>query len=172
MYLPMSHLPASQGSVWKPGKTHRPQDGPQQGRARPPKPQEAAEDPRLRAVDKHREWGLTGAAMEGRGTAESLERPHLRWKGALHQSEVSGPARYLCREGSSARWGGGRGRGPRAPLHMPPGSRRAPTGHIGPQGHLVVVDNPSRSRAPEVGPKVVVVHLGGAESALEARTQV
>lgn len=55
---------------------------------------------------------------------------------------------------------------------MLPGSRRAPTSHIGPQGHLVVVDNPSRSRAPEVGPKAVVVHLGGAESALEARTQV
>lgn len=63
------------------------------------------------------------------------------------------------------RWG----RGP--PVHAAR-SRRAPTGHIGPQGHLVVVDNPSRSRAPEVGPKVVVVHLGGAESALEARTQV
>ena len=115
VYLTMSHLPASLGSVWKPGKTHRPQDGPQQGRARPPKPQEAAEDPRFRAVDKRREWGLTGAAMEGRGTAMSLERPHLRWKRALHQSEVSGPARYLCRErearlAGAADAGGARGR--------------------------------------------------------------
>lgn len=115
VYLPMSHLPASQGSVWKPGKTHRPQDGPQRGRARPLKPQEAAEDPRLRAADKRREQRLTDAAMEGRGTAEPLKRPHLRWKGALHQSEVSGPARYLCRErearlAGAANAGGARGR--------------------------------------------------------------
>lgn len=55
---------------------------------------------------------------------------------------------------------------------MPPGSGWGPTSHIGPQGHLVVVDNPSRSRAPEVGPKAVVVHLRGAESALEARTSL
>lgn len=98
MYLPMSHLPASQGSVWKPGKTRWPQDGPQRVRARPTEPQEAAETPRLRTMDTSRERGLTGAAMEGRGTAEPLERPHLSWKGALHQSEVSGSARYLCRE--------------------------------------------------------------------------
>lgn len=58
----------------------------------------------------------------------------------------------------------------RGTVCMLPGSGWGPTSHIGPQGHLVVVDNPSRSRAPEVGPKAVVVHLRGAESALEART--
>lgn len=58
----------------------------------------------------------------------------------------------------------------RGTVCMLPGSGWGPTGHIGPQGHLVVVDNPSRSRAPEVGPKAVVVHLRGAENALEART--
>lgn len=58
----------------------------------------------------------------------------------------------------------------RGAVCMLPGSGWGPTSHIGPQGHLVVVDNPSRSGAPEVGPKAVVVHLRGAESALEART--
>lgn len=81
----------------------------------------------------------------------------------------------ICERDRGARlaWGGGGQAGPQrgAPARAAQ-KRRAPTGHIGPQGHLVVVDNPSRSGAPEVGPKVVVVHLGVAESALEARTQV
>jgi hypothetical protein len=54
------------------------------------------------------------------------------------------------------------------PESMLPRSRWAPTGHIGPQGHLVVVDNSSRSRTPEIGSKTAVVHLGRAKSALEA----
>lgn len=91
----------------------------------------------------------------------------------LQQREVTGTARYLSpREKPAFAPGSGQGAGPGAPLSVLPRSRWEPTGHIGPQGHLVVVDNPSRSRAPEVGPKVVVVHLGGAESALEARTRV
>lgn len=60
----------------------------------------------------------------------------------------------------------------RGTVCMLPGSRWGPTSNIGPQGHLVVVDDPSRSRAPEVGPKAAVVHLGGAKSALEARTSL
>lgn len=100
--------------------------------------------------------------------------PHLSWKGALQQGDVTRTTRCLPRRDQSMGLPGipshGQAGPQRATVCMLPGSGWGPTSHIGPQGHLVVVDNPSRSRAPEVGPKAAVVHLGGAESALEART--
>lgn len=99
--------------------------------------------------------------------------PHLSWKGALQQGEVTRTTRCLPRKDQSMGLPGIPSNGQAGPRRaiacMLPGSGWGPTSHIGPQGHLVVVDNPSWSRAPEVGPKAVV-HLRGAESALEART--
>lgn len=124
-------------------------------------------------VGQWRVWdsGVWDSGMWDSGVAS--KPAHLSWKGALQQGEVTRTTRCLPRRDQSMGLPGipsDRQAGPRRAIAcMLPGRGWGPTSYIGPQGHLVVVDNPSRSRAPEVGPKAVV-HLRGAESALEART--
>lgn len=111
-----------------------------------------------------------GLGPDGRGP-RSQGQPYPSWERGLREREVAGRL-DICREEKISAHSGRVSWQPCGhPVHAARG-RRAPTGHIGPQGHLVVVDDPTGPGAPEVGPEAAAVHLGGAKRTLEARTRV
>lgn len=91
----VSHFPASQGSIWQPGKTCWHRDGPQGRRSwgrglqesvRPSEPQKAVRTPRLRGMNQSRGPGLIlirpDLQSQGRDKGQwSIHKwPYLSWK--------------------------------------------------------------------------------------------